>query len=116
MNSAHTLFDGIAEQLRVKQKDRATIRSGLLAAGVPETMVDELVDVSLHAVEEAMATLCRTLARASDERIAFCAVGVAGPILVTQLEVLIDGAKEISRNAGFEPRKVFPANTVTGAA
>mgnify|MGYP001417479370 CR=1 FL=1 len=109
MTGSGKVFTGVAEALRCTTEERMTMRGGLVAMGVPPHVIDELLDLSLHAVDQAVEALLTVLDRASDRATAFAGIGIAGPILQSRLESMLDAAKNASRAAGFEPQRVFPA-------
>ena len=56
---------------------RAQLRQALLEKGVPAQFVDETVDLTFHAADEALAAIFRVLDRASVPRISTVALGPA---------------------------------------
>ena len=100
-------FEGTAEMLRVSAQDRAKLRQGMLAQGVPPAIADEVLDLSLHAADQAFETLFAVLDRASSNKATFAGIGIAAPIVISGLQVVVDAAKSTSRAGGFEPRRII---------
>lgn len=68
--------------------DRETVRrgivNGMLGQGYPAGRADEVVDLAMHAVDEALATVQRILDSASDERVTLEALPIALQLLTEQ--------------------------------
>jgi len=67
---------------------RTALRQSLLQNGVPSHAVDRVVDTSIHAANEAVASLGRIIDQCGDPKVAGCASGIAISIAIEKLGTL----------------------------
>ena len=86
-----------------KQKVRSAMRAALINGGVPADAVDEVVDLSLHASDQAMEAMNAVILRASDPRISVCCIGVATSQLLANLQGIQQGLPDLAEKLGMKP-------------
>ena len=84
---------------------RASVRAGLVAAGVPAHHVDEVVDLACLAAANARASMLLVLDRASIPSVSTCAVGIAASLMKADADRLIEALQSYATDRGLQARE-----------
>jgi hypothetical protein len=89
-----------------RQEGRAVVRrgiyNGMLAMGIPAGRADEIVDLAMHATEEALETVMRVAERASDASQTMTIMHIAYQLLAHEAEQSAKIAIEEARKIGVQ--------------
>ncbi len=85
---------------------RMSLRSQMVAGGMPENHVDEIVDLAFHAAEEAIDTIWRITGQGSNDGVCTCAVGPAMSLLEASAGEQLTRIKEYAAQRGLKSATV----------
>lgn len=89
--------------------DHANARASLRAAvqpHVPNQVVDEVIDLTMHAVQESKHALIRVASGASSDKVRLCVIGIAVSVTITELQNLQEKLEKEAKSQGMTPRNV----------
>lgn len=98
------------EKFRYPDEMRISLRSQMITSGIPETMVDEIVDLAFHASEEAIDTIWRITGQGSNDGICTCAVGPAMSLLAAT------AGEQLTRIQDYAAKRGMKSATITVSA
>lgn len=87
------VFADIAFPPAPRPELRAKLRSlrAERASSMPDSAIEEIVDIACHAAETGRKAMLEVLDRSSDYRVSITAAGIAASILQADLKALIEG-------------------------